>query len=174
MIRLTSCVLLATSLSAAAAQETPPHDRVSAGPVVMKLPAPIYPPIALAARVSGSVELKLMLRPDGTVDSEEVVSGPAMLKQAALGLVSRTVFECKGCTETVTPFQVVFKFELGEAIFCEGRDQSYPRISQSANTVTVTDRPFGTCDPSATIDKIRVRSVKCLFLWRCGWCDVKP
>lgn len=56
-----------------------------------------YPPIAKAARVQGDVLIGLVISEGGQVTSERVVSGPAMLQQAAMDAVKKWRF---------TPFQV--------------------------------------------------------------------
>ena len=48
---------------------------------------PIYPPIAKAARVSGTVVLKAILSKTGEVECLQIISGPAMLLQAAYDAV---------------------------------------------------------------------------------------
>jgi TonB family protein len=48
---------------------------------------PPYPPNAGAARVSGTVELRATVSETGAVEELDVVSGPAMLRQAALDAV---------------------------------------------------------------------------------------
>ncbi len=48
---------------------------------------PTYPPIAKAARVSGTVILQATISKSGTIENLQVVSGPAMLQQAALDAV---------------------------------------------------------------------------------------
>lgn len=57
----------------------------------------LYPPIAKAARVQGDVLIGLVISESGQVVSEKVVSGPAMLQQAALDAVKKWQF---------TPFQI--------------------------------------------------------------------
>jgi protein TonB len=54
--------------------------------LIQKTP-PIYPPIARAARVSGTVELHATISKNGTIKDLHVVSGPAMLQQAAVDAV---------------------------------------------------------------------------------------
>jgi protein TonB len=44
---------------------------------------PVYPPIAKAARVSGTVVLQAIISKQGTIENLRVISGPAMLQQAA-------------------------------------------------------------------------------------------
>jgi protein TonB len=49
---------------------------------------PIYPPIARAARIEGTVRLAATISKNGTIENLRVTSGPAMLQQAALNAVS--------------------------------------------------------------------------------------
>ena len=63
---------------------------ISAGVAVgllLEKTLPIYPPIAKAARVTGTVVLQVTISKTGEVESLHVVSGPAMLQQAALDAV---------------------------------------------------------------------------------------
>lgn len=53
---------------------------------------PIYPPIAMAARVSGKVVLNVEIRADGSVAREKIVSGPPMLWGAASDAVKQWVY----------------------------------------------------------------------------------
>jgi protein TonB len=48
---------------------------------------PIYPPIAKAARVSGTVVLQATISKTGSIENLHVVNGPAMLQQAAMDAV---------------------------------------------------------------------------------------
>ena len=48
---------------------------------------PVYPPIAKAARVSGTVVLQATISKAGTIENLHVISGPAMLQQAAMDAV---------------------------------------------------------------------------------------
>ncbi len=52
--------------------------------IVTKLSAPTYPRLALLARIAGTVELNVAVRPDGSIESVAVVSGHPMLKAAAI------------------------------------------------------------------------------------------
>jgi TonB family protein len=53
---------------------------------------PIYPPIAAAAHVQGDVVISVVIDQQGHVSSEKVISGPAMLQQAALDAVKKWQF----------------------------------------------------------------------------------
>jgi protein TonB len=44
---------------------------------------PVYPPIAKAARVSGTVVLQATISKTGAIENLHVISGPQMLVQAA-------------------------------------------------------------------------------------------
>jgi len=48
---------------------------------------PVYPPIAKAARVAGTVELQATISKSGTIENLRVVSGPDMLRQSAMDAV---------------------------------------------------------------------------------------
>jgi periplasmic protein TonB len=74
---------------APAAPKGPVH--LSSGVVsglVLKKTTPIYPPIAVAARVEGTVVLAATISAGGTIQNLRVVSGHPMLQQAALDAVS--------------------------------------------------------------------------------------
>ena len=88
------CLLMCALSFEALAQNLPSAGVSQSGPVVTKLPPPSYPPIALAAHVFGDVELTVAVRSDGTVDSVEVVSGPQILRQAAVDSAKQPQFAC--------------------------------------------------------------------------------
>jgi protein TonB len=58
------------------------------GMLVFK-PAPLYPPIALATRTGGTVILEAIISKSGAIENLRVVSGPGLLRQAALDAVRR-------------------------------------------------------------------------------------
>ena len=72
--------------------ETPKIVNISAGVaigmLIQKTP-PIYPPIAKTARISGTVVLQAIISKSGTIEDLHVVSGPEMLRQAALDAVRK-------------------------------------------------------------------------------------
>jgi len=70
--------------------EAPKKINISGGVaqgMLLNKTAPSYPPIAKAARVSGTVVLQAMISKTGTIENLRVISGPAMLQQAALEAV---------------------------------------------------------------------------------------
>jgi protein TonB len=59
---------------------------IATGMLIVKTP-PTYPPIAKAARVSGTVQLLATISATGAIKDVRVVNGPAMLRQAAVDAV---------------------------------------------------------------------------------------
>ena len=48
---------------------------------------PVYPPLAKAARVQGTVKFEATIGKDGTIQNLHMISGPPLLVQAALQAV---------------------------------------------------------------------------------------
>ena len=149
------------------------------GVVLTVLSRPTYPPLARQARISGDVDLMLRIRQDGSIGSAVVVSGHPLLAQNAIDSAQRSRFECRKCSETLTSFRLVYTFHLvGPKTSCgakedgpeksESSDQ-IPRVAQLLNHVTLVDQsgPVSICDPGPDV-KYKVRSAKCLYLWKCG------
>jgi TonB family protein len=87
------------------------------GVVPLVVPRPAYPPIALSARVSGDVDVKVMVLPNGTVATASVVTGPPLplLVRAAMEAALESRFDCHGC-ETAMPYSLVFSFQLDQTL----------------------------------------------------------
>ena len=143
--------------------------------VLTKLSDPVYPPLPRNAHITGDVELMLEVRQGGSVESVGVVSGPPLLQKAALTRAQQSQFECNGCSTEPTSYRLVFTFQLVDSGCCAEEDgkatdtgpsRTYPQITQSQNRVTVVDQAWCSCDPAGQIGK--VRSLKCLYLWRCA------
>ena len=64
---------------------------VQAAKLIRKL-IPVYPKLAIAARISGTVRLIGVVAKDGSVQQIRVVSGPALLVQAALDAVRQWIY----------------------------------------------------------------------------------
>ncbi|MET0625278.1 MAG: TonB family protein [Pyrinomonadaceae bacterium] len=56
------------------------------------LPTPVYPVTAKAARVSGSVPVRVLVDVDGSVTSAQAVGGPKLLREAAEDAAREAVF----------------------------------------------------------------------------------
>lgn len=55
--------------------------------LLIRKTVPVYPPIAKAAHVEGTVVLQATISAAGTIENLRVTAGPAMLRQAALDAV---------------------------------------------------------------------------------------
>ena len=80
----------ATAFSQTAGTPPPKSISISAGVMAGMLLVktnPVYPPIARAASVSGTVVLQATISKTGTIENLRVVSGPPLLQQAALEAV---------------------------------------------------------------------------------------
>jgi len=64
---------------------------------------PVYPPIAAAVRIEGDVVISVAIDAKGKITSEKVLSGPAMLQQAALDAVKKWQFTSFNVNGTPTP-----------------------------------------------------------------------
>lgn len=172
--------LLITSVAivecpAAIAQNLPTNETSKGIVVLTKLSDPIFPAIARTAHIYGDVVLDLEIRQDGSVESAVVVSGPPLLQRAALTSAQQSQFRCDGCSAEPTSYRLVYTFQLVDSDCCAegetkttdaGPPATYPQITQSQNHVTIVDQTVCLCDPR--VDIVKVRSVKCLFLWRCA------
>ena len=60
---------------------------------LVKQPVPVYPPLAKAARIQGTVQLSVLIGPDGTVQDVQLLSGHPLLVQAATDAVKQWVYQ---------------------------------------------------------------------------------
>lgn len=139
--------------------------------VLTKLAPPVYPAIARAAHVTGDVGVTVEVKSDGSVDSVVATSGPPLLTNAATYSARQSQFECQGCGEAATPIHLTYTFQLTDTACCTTtQDQTHapsppiPGVTRSENHVTIVDYPTCICDAAALT---KVRSLKCLYLWRC-------
>ena len=56
---------------------------------ILEKVAPVYPPIARAAHVSGAVVLHAIISKNGTIENLTVISGPEMLRSSAITAVQQ-------------------------------------------------------------------------------------
>jgi len=161
------CVLgIATFLAASASRPSAQclhTSSESAQVVLVKLSPPIYPRIAIAARITGEVVLNLAIRADGTIETAAVASGHPMLKEAAMGSAQQSRFECRVCSGVIR-YQLIYSFQLA------GTDaltpKAGPEVIQSENRITITANPLPL---HIQFSNVSVRSAKCLYLWKCGY-----
>lgn len=132
---------LAIALFVFGAGSEAPQAQLAAGarlPRVLSSPDPIYPKIALAARISGTVRLHVST--DGkrvvSIDSED---GPMMLRQSAEENVRAWEFE----DHAPTSFDVTFEYKLLSAFGCVEAKRGV--IRDLPTHIEIDDAPV-TCD----------------------------
>ncbi len=158
-------VFLGNALAQTSAPEMP-----QPGVILTKLSPPIFPPLARMASIVGEVKIEVDIRKDGSVASTELVSGHPMLKQAALESAQKSLFECQGCSEAVTPYLLTYSFEAKDDGSCCDAQSRIPEVMQNQAHITIVSAKICICDPAATLTK-KIRSAQCLYLWKCGHSD---
>lgn len=154
------------------AQGAPVGTTEPTAPRVIRLEAPLYPPVARAAHITGEVVIQVSVRQDGSVESAEVFSGRLMLARAALESARHSTFECLGCSSGATRL-LTYSFEMYDECpqfdnECSEVQPRSPEVKQVDDRIALKVEPACTCDPVAKIVSLRVRSAKCFYLWRCG------
>jgi TonB family protein len=154
---LTIAFLIVTTY--AVTQTVPSVDEPTARQHLLKHDPPIYPAIAKAAHVSGSVILQLQIAADGTVSSVEILSGPGMLYQAAEDAVTQWTFKPfevdrrpTNVTTTITiPFGLNQKIDPNDAkldrLFSPALQKCLALTGPQSDTVT----PTKVCQEAADI-----------------------
>ncbi len=60
---------------------------------LIRQPKPLYPPLAKAARVQGTVKFQATISKEGTIQNLQLLSGPPLLVQAAMQAVKQWVYK---------------------------------------------------------------------------------
>ena len=166
-------ILIVAAFNAAFAQQVPrgsSKDEV----VPVSLAKPVYPPLARQADISGEVTVSLTVHEDRATEAV-VVSGHPMLKQAALDSARQSRFECRMCSAPVS-YLLVYTFKQADGADCCSAFTVPPKIEEPQSNepngwpqthITIVAEHVCICDPIAVLSK-RVRSPKCLYLWRCS------
>ena len=121
----------------------------------------------------GDETVLVTVRPDGTVESTVMESGHPMLvlRQAATDSASKSTFQCRSCKEDMA-YRLVYAFKIVQGPdCCDGRTVA-PRVEHHAEGRTESDVSIEAeqvciCDPASVMTN-RVRSLKCLYLWKCS------
>jgi Gram-negative bacterial TonB protein C-terminal len=170
-------VVIASLLATAVPKRSALNAQSSEGEAILTtLSKTSYPPLARQTRAAGDVELILTVKADGAIQSIDTVSGHPLLIRAAVDSAQHSTFECRKCGDSGTSLRLTYTFHLVGSDECctvtkddtdEAPGQQVPRVVQSQNHVTVIDKPTCFCDARGQIGK--VRSLKCLYLWRCSF-----
>ena len=73
-------------------------------------PKPVYPPLAKAARVQGTVKFQATISKEGTIQNLQLVSGPPLLVQAAMQAVQQ--WEYKPTLLNGEPVEVITTIDV--------------------------------------------------------------
>jgi TonB family protein len=169
---LISCLLVGSVASVAVSAQQPTSANDVTGARLVKLADTAYPLLAKQARIAGTVDVQVRVRPDGTVESAIVMSGHPMLRQAAVDSARQSQYACQGCgREEVSAYELQYTFKLVDPDLTKGcstrSEQVYPVEFDAAHRqVTVSAVALLFCDP--TVSLLKVRAAKCLYLWHCG------
>lgn len=91
----------------------------------------------------GSVTLAIEVQPDGAFVIQNAIGHP-ILVQAAKDAMQHSVLKCTGCEQAPQTFVVVYKFKMEDP------------------------PPPPTPAPPPPKAPPKTRSIRCLYLWRCG------
>jgi len=157
-------VFLATEC---AAQTQSAETAANVVPVRLSLPA--YPRLAQQADISGDVDLVLAVSTNGQVESVNVLSGHAMLRQAAIESARQSTFECRNC-DRASSYSLRYRFQIDRIApdrACSATSEPDPpvELDLAAHQVTISAWQVWICDPAVEVRK--ARSAKCLYLWKC-------
>lgn len=153
--------------------------------VLVQVAPPIYPAIARTARIGGDVQIRVAVRPDGSVESATAISGDPQLIPHALDSAKQSRFDCSTCNRAVSVQLITYTFKVAtqtDRCCCSGPEMhkrygstpapEVPYMVHTQDHITITAPPLCTCPDlcSSAWDQehSRYRSAKCLFLWKCG------
>ena len=144
-------------------------------PRLVNLPLPTYLPLAIQARIAGQVRIELTIRADGAVKSWRTISGPPLLVRAVTDSLPQARFACDGCAQQEYTYSLTYEFVLPEDNFagaCAEYHQTAKAPPMPPSTLDspthVTVRPLQAFCMAVDPATPRVRSVRCLWLWKCG------
>lgn len=178
---------LSLSCSAAPQSASPQGDagneRSTPQVTMVRLVPPAYPSMAVVARIEGNVNLKVAVRPDGSVASVTAISGVhPVLTHAAVESAKQSQFACRNCNDVIEQ-SLIYTFQLpgseakADPCCCSSGHQPptpiAPQVSDDFH-ITITATPLCVCPDACTIANAgascssRHRSAKCLYLWKCG------
>jgi TonB family protein len=117
----------------------------------------VYPPIARAAHVSGTVILLTRFDTQGVPVHINVLSGPPMLQRAALDFVKNWRANQYGGPREC-PLVVNFNMIEGNTPVCSDQEAGSPRFTRTdLQHVSLSTQGLWLCDPAATVTKTRKR-----------------
>lgn len=153
---------------------------MAAGPdiALSHIPDVLYPPIAQAARISGEIHVQVEVRPDGSVAWASILNPSArfaaFLAPRALDAARRARFTCRGCSEPLTSYRVIFVFHLAD-IGEKPRTVVETITPLESRVRVIVDSPIcDHCGGGGTHQIQKGRSLRCLWLWQCASRGSRP
>jgi len=143
-------------------------------PRLVNLPLPAYLPLAVQAHIRGQVQMELTIGADGAVKSWKSISGHPLLVRAVTDSLPQAQFACDGCAQKEYTYSLTYEFILPEDKFagaCAELHRTGKEPVMPASTLDspshVTVRPARALCLAVDPATPRVRSIRCLWLWRC-------
>jgi TonB family protein len=155
------CLFLLLSGPAALAQAGPPPlspvstlapvtiDTATATTHILTHVEPVYPPIAIAAHVSGAVTLQLSIDSSGRVTDLKTVSGPPMLVGAAQEAVRQWTYSPFMVNDQPVPVTTIVNIPFTLHVDAEDQKlarQYYPLFNQCIKALTANTDPAAEAD----------------------------
>lgn len=140
--------------------------------VLTKLFPPAYPFAARQGLLAGTVKLHLSIRKDGSLADVVALSGPSILKEAAVESAQKSQFDCRQCGSAIVGYYLSYKFELPGQLSVVGDECSKnplrddPDVTYSEGQVTVVPPKWCPSGPDCPPPQ-KIRAAKCLYLWKC-------
>jgi hypothetical protein len=128
--------------------------------------APAYPQMARIANIYGTVEIHLTISEGGMIDIKNATGHP-ILVQAALESVKLSKLSCEYCERGPAEFSLIYDFIVRGSECGNFSLNIPPGVLDTFNHVTISTDRFCFQDPAGVWTK-RVRSLRCLYLWRCA------
>ena len=139
---LTACNVLTIFVSLGISQDAPqasnqipPH---SVPALLLRKVAPVYPPLARAARIQGTVVLSVLINKEGEIGDTKLVSGHPMLAPAAIEAVKQWRYEpCTSADKAVAVETIVrVNFTLADAPVMPSLASTVPHLVRVSAGVT--------------------------------------
>lgn len=128
--------------------------------------APEYPRDAQIAHIAGTVKIEFTIGRNGVITIGKSTGHPLLVPAAEKG-VKASKFSCKDCEDNTEALAVVFDFSIANHD-CREAEMNPPYTAKldSNGHVSIIAEPVCTSDP--VVKTVHKRSLRCLYLWKCG------
>ncbi|HKV95211.1 MAG TPA: energy transducer TonB [Candidatus Angelobacter sp.] len=130
---------------------------------------PVYPRSAQIAHIMGPVTIEFTLQPNNAVAIKKSTGHP-LLVAAAEETIKSSQLHCINCPDDAAIFAIVFDFTFANHDCDEaGKHPSSSAKLESSTHISFIAEPVCTIDPATVTTRRyrKVRSIQCLYLWRC-------